>query len=88
MFIKVKDSFESAVEVIHDYKHFIAPDPRYIEGRFMEQVDVLAKGFMYKLYKKNTFFFKEFVVYRFVQFKGHIFLFNGRERCSIELGWQ
>ena len=38
----------------------------------MEKVDVLAKGFLYKLFKKKkTFFFKEFVGYPVVQFKGH-----------------
>ena len=47
-FIKVKDSFKSAVEMIDD---------PYIEGRFMEKVDVLAKGYLYKLSKKKTFFF-------------------------------
>ena len=43
-FIKVKDSFESAVEMIDDYENVIAPGLPYIEGRFMEKVDVLAKG--------------------------------------------
>ena len=36
----------------------------------MEKV-VLAKGFLHKLFKKKTLFFKEFVVYAFVSFKGH-----------------
>ena len=38
----------------------------------MEKVDVLAKGFLYKLFKKKkTFCFKEFIVYSVVQFKGY-----------------
>ena len=37
----------------------------------MENVGVLAKGFLYKLSTKTTFFFKESVVYPFVIFKGH-----------------
>ena len=45
-FIKVKDSFETAVEMINDYVNVIAPGLRYIEGRFMKKVDVLAKGFL------------------------------------------
>ena len=57
--------------MINDYKNFIAPGLCYIEGRFMEKVDVLAKGFLYKLFKKKTFLFKESAVYPFVQFKGH-----------------
>ena len=37
----------------------------------MEKVDVLAKGFLYKLSEKKTFFFNESVIYPFVQLKGH-----------------
>ena len=70
-FIKVKASFESAVEMIDDYENFIAPGLRYTEGRFLEKVDVLAKGFLYKLFNKRTFFFNESVVYPVVQLKGH-----------------
>ena len=70
-FMKVKDSFELAVEMIDDYENVIAPGLPYIEGRFMEKVDVLAKGYLYKLSKKKRFFFKESVVYPFVQFTGH-----------------
>ena len=52
-FIKVKHSFESAVEMIDDYKNIIAPGLRYIEGGFIENFDVLVKGFLYKLRKKH-----------------------------------
>ena len=77
--------------MIHDNESFITPVLCYIEGRFMEKLDVLARGFLYKLFKKKTSFFKESVVYPFVQFKWHkkgFFPFNGRVRWSIELGWQ
>ena len=33
-FIKVRDSLESAVEMINDYKNVITPGLCYIEGRF------------------------------------------------------
>ena len=56
--------------MIGDYENFITSGPCYIDGRFMEKV-VLAKGFLHKLFKKKTLFFKEFVVYAFVSFKGH-----------------
>ena len=55
-FINVKDPFESAVEIINNYENVIALGLRYNEGRFMEKVDVLAKGFLYKLSEKKTFF--------------------------------
>ena len=49
----------------------------------MEKVDVLAKGFLYKLFKKH--FFKESVVYHFVQFKGHKkgFFFSMEEYVEV-----
>ena len=55
--------------MIHDNESFITPVLCYIEGRFMEKLDLLARGFLYKLFKKKTSFFKESVVYPFVQFK-------------------
>ena len=57
--------------MIDNYKTFIAPGLHCIEGRFMEKVDVLVKGFQCKLFKKNNYFFKESVEYPFVQFKRH-----------------
>ena len=53
-FINVNDSFQSAVQMIDDYKNVIAPGLRYIEGRFMKKVDALAKGLSCKLSKKKT----------------------------------
>ena len=70
-FIKVKDSFESVVKMMDNCKNGITPGIPYIEARFMEKVDVLAKGFLYKLSKKITFIFIESVVYLLVQFTRH-----------------
>ena len=42
----------------------------YIEGKFMEKVHIEPKGTLYKLSKKKAYFFKESVVYPFVQFTG------------------
>ena len=54
-FIKVKDSFE---QLLRDrwLRKFNCPWSPLYWGRFMEKVDVLAKWFMYKLFKKKTFF--------------------------------
>ena len=62
---------ESAAKKIEAYKNFIVPGFRYIKGRFTEKVDVLAKGFLYKIFQKKTFLFDKSVVYPFVQFRGH-----------------
>ena len=62
-FIKVKDLFESMID---DYENLTAPVLCYIEGRFMEKVDVLAKGFLHKLSNRKHSFLMESVVYLFV----------------------
>ena len=56
-YIKVKDSFKSAVEMMDDYENDIAPARLYIEVRFIEKVYVLTKGFLYKLCKKKNILF-------------------------------
>ena len=66
--IKVKDSFESAVEMIDDCKNVITPGVRYIKSRF--KTLCFSQRFLYKLRKKKTLFLKESVVHPFVQFKG------------------
>ena len=67
-FIKVVDIFEAEIEMTGDYNNKIAPGQSYIEGKFMKKVDILDKSFLFKVSKKRTFFFKESVVYPFVQF--------------------
>ena len=44
-FMKVKDSFQSAVETIDDYKNVIAPGLSYNEGRFMKKLRKVWKTF-------------------------------------------
>ena len=59
-FVKIKDSFQSAAEMIIDYENAIAPGLCYIDGIFMKKVDVLANEFLYKLSKKKTLFFRKY----------------------------
>lgn len=67
-FIKIVDTVETNVEITDDYGNRIAPGLSCIEGRFLEKVEASAKGFLFKLSKKKTYFFRESVVYPFVQF--------------------
>ena len=67
-FIKVKDTFTAKVSMTDDYDHTIPVGSDYIEGQFMEKIDSNTKGYIYKLTKKKTFFYKETVVLPYVQF--------------------
>ena len=67
-FIKIINTLETNLEITDDYENKIAPRQSYIEGEIMEQVGVLAMGFLLKHSKDKTFF-KESLVYPFVQLK-------------------
>jgi len=69
-FIKVKDSYCEQEQKTDDYNNIITPGMDYIEGKFMEKVHIEPKGTLYKLSKKKAYFFKESLVYPFVQFTG------------------
>ena len=75
-FIKITNISSVIDSISDDYGNKIAPGQQYLEGHFMEETVSSLKGYTYKLNeKKKTFFFKETVVYPFVQFeetkKGH-----------------
>lgn len=44
-FIKIIDTLETNVKITDDYENKIAPGKSCIEGRFMEKLEVSAKGF-------------------------------------------
>ena len=67
-FIQVKDSYNASVQMTDDYNNIIAAGMDYVEGKFLEKLHVVQKGTLYKLSKKKTYFFKDSVVYPFVQF--------------------
>ena len=68
-----------------DYNNIISPGMDHFEGKFMEKVHIEPKGTLYKLSKKKTYFFKESVVYPFVQFKGSKkgFLLSNEEFVTV-----
>jgi len=67
-FIKVINSIRSATnDITDDYGVCIASSQKFLEGEILEKVNSLNKGSLYKKSKKKTFFFRESVVYPFVQ---------------------
>ena len=68
-FIKVKDTCVALDAVTDDYGHTIPRGCEYVQGQFMEKIDFWTKGYICNLQtKKNTFFYKDIVAFRFVQF--------------------
>ena len=51
-----------------DYGNTINAGQGYVVGNFMEKIVESKKGLTYKLSKKQTFFFKEPVIYPYVPY--------------------
>ena len=66
--IKVIDNACIANEcAIDDYQNKIIPGGRYLKGHFLERLHTDKDGIVYKVSKLLTFFYKESIVYPFVE---------------------
>ena len=76
-FIKIASEREAMEDITDDYGHFIKGGTRYYPGNFLESRGPCREEFegkklqgeKFQLMEKNTFFFKESVVYAFTPFK-------------------
>ena len=80
-FVKITKEVEQAENgLLDDYCNAVAAGESYLEGHFLEKQHETTRGFLYKVnLKKKTFFFKESVLYPFVNFserKTGLFLDN------------
>ena len=65
-FVQIKGEFESTTSVSDDYGHIVTPGQKYMLGHFLEQVSDQITSKTYKLIDKETIFYRESVVYPFV----------------------
>ena len=65
-FVQIKGEFESTTSVSDDYGHIVTPGQKYMQGHFLEQVSDQITSKAYKLTDKETIFYRESVVYPFV----------------------
>eukprot|EP00794_Sanderia_malayensis_P020851 gene20851-22896_t len=78
-FINVTKQSEATDVVTDDYGFTVQPGQQFIEGHFIELINTSSKGRFYISASKTAFFFKESVVYPFVQMsnvKGKRFMNN------------
>ena len=66
MVCQVKGEFESTTSVCDDYGHIVTPGQKYMLGHSLEQVSGPITSKIYKLIDKETIFYKENIVYPFV----------------------
>ena len=69
-FVKIVCEQDAEEDVVDDYGFRVALGQRYLKGHYVEQSKCTNKGREFKVaHKKVTYFFKESVVYPFVQFE-------------------
>ena len=69
-FVKIiVDEIEADHDMGDDYGHTVATGVSFFTGNFLEEMYAVKDGCYYKMCKKDTFIFKESIVYPFVQFQ-------------------
>ena len=68
-FIKINTQRQAKEDIHDDYGNIVKGGNSYYSGNFLESRGPCRGGEKYELMEKNTFFFKESVVYPFVCFK-------------------
>ena len=66
--MKIVEKCVAAHEIEDDYGHKISQGQQYVVGNFLERTRSTKKGLLLKKESKKTYFFKESIVYPFVQF--------------------
>ena len=66
--VKIVEKCVAAHEIEDDYGHKISQGQQYVVGNFLERTRSTKKGLLLKKESKKTYFFKESIVYPFVQF--------------------
>ena len=69
-FVKVTDNdCLNDQSCVDDYGNPVGQGVRYLKGQFLERIDEKNDHKLYKLSKKQTFFYKESVAYPYVNFQ-------------------
>ena len=68
-----------------DYGHFIASSQKYIADKYLE---IIAKKqcLTYQLMKKNVYFYKESIIYPYVEFQNNnkdVYTISNMEYCAV-----
>ena len=78
-FIRISNDSVAEQNVCDDYSHHIKAGQHYVEGHYLERESTSIKGQTFNLMKLKVYFYKESVVYPFVQHeqkRGKLFISN------------
>ena len=84
-FVKVVDEIKATEDIVHEHDHEIIEGQIYQEGHYWERIRDTKKNIKYKLMNKIVHFFKENIVYPFINFEINncIYLTTYNEYCDI-----
>lgn len=66
-FIQFKQKLSSDIPATNDYGHIIPPGVNFFCGHFLERESCSTHAILFKISKKKTYFYKESVLYPFVE---------------------
>ena len=85
-FIKIDSEEQEALELLTDnYGHCISSSQKYVAGKYLEKVGSKKQCQTYKLMKKNVYFFKDNIIYLFVNFqvRKDVYSVSDFEYCEV-----
>ena len=84
-FIKIEGESITKEEICDDYGVKVGLGQKYLYGKFLEKEGTCRGGQKFKLMRKTTFFYKESVVYPFVNFdyRKHLYVISNNDFCDV-----
>ena len=78
-FLQIKSIEVTNANMVDDYRHTITAGMEYLVGSYLKKCNETKKGPLFKIMGKDVFFFRETIVYPFVNFqeqKGNYLIAN------------
>ena len=73
-FIRIYSEEQEALELLtDDYGHCTSSGQKYVASKYLEKVVSKKQCQTYKLMRKNVYFFKDNIIYPFVNFQVTVF---------------
>ena len=85
-FIRIDSEKQEALELLTDYYgHCISSGQKYVAGKYLEKVGAKKQCQTYEWMQKNVYFFKENMIYLFVNFQARkdVYSISDFEDCEV-----
>ena len=84
-FVKVVDEIKATEDIVGECGHKIIEGQIYLKGHYLGRISDTKKNIKYKLMNKTVYFFKENIIYPFINFEINncTYLITYNEYCDI-----